>query len=705
MVCCRIRGMAAAAIGSVAGTVFAQSAPTEPPRQWGIDEITVTGRQQSFATGGVTTTTRTPTSILEVPQSVQTLTRTLLEEQDLQTVSDALVNVSGVTPSRTMEMVLQSPLIRGFPVNYYFDGLPTYALPSAAADPATLINVARVDVAKGPTSTLYGGGTGAPLSGLLNIVSLDPEAERSAGLDIRAGSFGTTGLQGDVNVPFGDSGIRFRLNGMYEEADSFIHVVDSERYALFPTLTWDASEDTRLTVRAQTTKLEQREYSGLPAELTIAPALVIDRNAFGGAEDAPRTVVDNDMLTLSLDHRFASDWQGSFAVRRYQGHFEEYSTYPLLQVAATAYAFGSGQVPSDVRKTFATAAFSRSFGSDRIEHRLLLGADYDSTDYFGGMGLDFAWGLIDYAAPATNAPFGAIPALSDLQNDELSTVAAFVQDQIGIGDRFDLTLGVRFTQLDVRSVYTSFGVPYADTDESYDEWTPRVGATYALTDSVSLFGGYARGFQGVVAAFGLPDPKPEESAAYEAGVKFFAPARGFSGTVALFDVTRQNVTTADPVNFGFSIQAGEQQARGLELDLIYEPSPAWSMLVSYADTDAKVTRDNTIPVGDKLRRVPERTGRVAVRYRFQNEAVRGLEIGGGVTSVSSRELTLPNTVAVDGLELVDAQLSYERARIGVALSIVNLLDEDGFEPYQYFGGAFVIPTTPRSAFLTLRVKL
>lgn len=667
-----------------------------------LDEIVVQGERGSLHAPSTATGTRTSTPIEKVPQSIQTLTRTLLEEQELQTISDALVNVSGVVPTRTMETVLQSPLIRGFPVNYYFDGMPTYGLPTAVADPATLVNVERIDVAKGPSSTLYGGGTGAPLSGLLNIVSRDPLPTLGGSLSLRAGNFNTLSTDADINLPSADGNVALRVTGMYESADSYLDVVESRRYALFPTLAWNLSPDTRVMLRGQFNRLQQREYSGLPAELTIAPALVIDRNTFAGAEDAPLTEVENTMLTATVDHRFASGSLLSVSVRRYESTFNEYATFPLMQLAGTLYAFGSGMMPSDVEKTFATATLETTFEGGSMDHRFLFGVDYDRTDYMGGMGLNLAWGLIDYADRASNAPFGTVPVVTDLQNDRLRTAALFVQDQISLGEKWDITAGIRWTQLEVRSTYTSSGFPFSDTDTRHTRFTPRLGVTYALSDGFSLFAGQARGFQGVVAAIGVADPDPETSTSNEVGIKLNEPIKGLTGTLSLYDIKRQNMVTADILRPGFSIQTGEQRARGFETDLVYEPTDALSLLFNYAYTDAEVTRDNVLPVGDRLRRVPKHSGRLAARYRFLEGGLRGFEIGGGVTSMSSRELTLPNTVSVGGQALWDAQLSYALPKVTFSLSIANLLDREGFEPYQYFGGAFVIPTMPRSAFLTVR---
>ncbi|MBK8273451.1 MAG: TonB-dependent receptor plug domain-containing protein [Sphingomonadales bacterium] len=182
------------------------------------------------------TATRTPTPVEKVPQSIQSLTRKLIEDQDLQNLTDALVNVSGVAPTSQAQAVLQPTLVRGFKVNYFIDGIPTYQLPEGAADPATLILSSALEVAKGPSATLYGGGAGAPLSGLINLVSRDPStAGISGSAGLRAGSLNTWGSDADINLPLGDAAA-IRISGMAESADSYVDFVKMDRLAIFPSL-------------------------------------------------------------------------------------------------------------------------------------------------------------------------------------------------------------------------------------------------------------------------------------------------------------------------------------------------------------------------------------------------------------------------------------------------------------------------------------
>ncbi|MBK8545112.1 MAG: TonB-dependent receptor plug domain-containing protein, partial [Caulobacteraceae bacterium] len=329
----KVRLLLTAALCLAPSLAMAQEA--EQRDSWANEPIVVVGQRPSLAAPNASTATRTDTPVEEIPQSIQTLTRKLIEEQDQQTLKGALVNVPGVTPTSTVQTVLMPTLIRGFVVNYSYDGIPTYQLPAGVGDAATLINVERIEVAKGPTSTLYGGGSGAPLSGLINVVSRDPGTGFGGSIGLRAGSFNTLGFDADLNIPLGEN-VAFRINGMAEQADSFIDFIDSERYAIFPTLAWELSPDTRLVIRGRFNHLEQQEYAGVPYE-TIAS---FDRNQYAGASDAPPTEIENQQISAFLSHSFSENLEANVAVSRYEGSYEEWASFPYGQIAGTTYNFG-----------------------------------------------------------------------------------------------------------------------------------------------------------------------------------------------------------------------------------------------------------------------------------------------------------------------------------------------------------------------------
>ena len=221
---------------------------------------------------------------------------------------------------------------------------------------------------------------------------------------------------------------------------------------------------------------------------------------------------------------------------------------------------------------------------------------------------------------------------------------------------------------------------------------------------VALYVGYATAFRAPFGFVGLAPPKPETSTNYEGGVKLALKGIGLSGTIAAFDQTHENIATPIPNNLFYSQQTGQQRARGVEADFIWEPTPAISLLANYAYTEAEVTKDNAIPVGDVLPRVPKNSGRIAARYRILNGAAKGLSFGAGVTAFSARQDTLPNAVWVPGYAMVDAQAAYDFGRFTIAVSAVNLGGSKAYDTYEYFGFPVVIPVQPRSAYVTLKTR-
>ena len=162
------------------------------------------------------------------------LTRTLIDEQDLTTLADALRNISGVVPAQPSEAVLINPIVRGFESEVYLDGLPLYG-DTATSDPSSLVGVERIEVAKGPSSQLFGGGTGAPVGGLINVVSAGPDLKAAYRVSFRTGSFSTLQPSVDINQPLGAK-VALRIAGEYLKADDAIDSVTNRRITLVPSL-------------------------------------------------------------------------------------------------------------------------------------------------------------------------------------------------------------------------------------------------------------------------------------------------------------------------------------------------------------------------------------------------------------------------------------------------------------------------------------
>ena len=683
------------------------SPPPTPPATTQFPKMTVNDTAEGgYAVSDTAAATKTDTPLIDIPQSVQIISHTQIEEQDVRKLADALVNVSGVVPTKPEELLFTPPIVRGFPAEVYVDGLPIFGGNQQAFDPTSLVGVEQIEVLKGPTATLSGGGLGTPLGGIINIESEHPGDKPGAIVALRAGSFGTWDPYTDVNVPLAQ-GISARIAAEYQSNGSWIDQVKGNRWSVQPSIAFQIGPSTDLLLQGQVNNRSQLEYSGLPAAQALAGQ--IDRNAFPGSPiGQPQTTDDNRMVTATLHHAFTDLLKLTVTGRYYDSSINENGSFVDSQLFAadpstpTVYPVIPIALITDAKEGTFDANLLAKVDMLGGAHEILTGVDFDRTSFWSGMGLGVnanTVGTIDLAHPVYNLVFASQTPVNFIEDDHYETLAAYLQDQATYG-RLHLTAALRFTELKFDEA-SNYGVA---NDASYHHVSPRVGATFDITSGVALYAGYATAFRGAFAFVGLLPPKPETSTNIEGGIKLALPSVGLSGTIAAFDQTHNNVATADPANPGFSVQTGQQQAKGAEADVTWEPTAAFSLIANYAYTDARVSEDSNTPseAGDTLPRVPRSSGRLAARYRVLNGAAKGLSFGAGITAFGSRQLTLPNSGTVPGYATVDAQASYDISRFTIGVAIVNLAGSRAFEPYEYFGFPVVMPTQPRSAFVTLK---
>jgi iron complex outermembrane recepter protein len=686
---------------ALAVTAPAQAETADESTGWTPFEIVVTAYKDDGYKVTDAASLRTPVPILETPQSVQVLTRTLIEEQNLTTLSEALRNISGVVPAQPSEAVLIKPIVRGFSSEIYVDGLPQYG-DASTYDPSSLVGVERIEVAKGPTSQLFGGGTGAPVGGLINVITASPEQQARYSAAFRTGSFSTIQPSVDINQPLG-SNVAARVSAEYVDADDAIDAVTNKRITVVPSLRI-GFDDTSLVLRVNYNRIEQLEYAGLPFAMIGYPG--VDPFRFSGAKDAPHTTIENVVLTGVFTHRLSDSLTAQLRVRSYNNTVNENGSFPFFAFyppTGSIYPIVTARMPgTKIREMTFDGSLTGTFSTGPIEHVLIAGAQYDNVDYRGTMGFNLVpTGLLDYADPASDVPFGPTDFPYDSYSNTYRTIGLYLQDQVTIADRIHVLAGLRYTRLESTEGFNNVFSP----KHHFSRVDPRVGITFDVADGVSLFGGYATGSrQSIFFNPSVTPTTPETSESWEAGLKFALRKAGLSGTIAAFHQTRNHVPLTDPFGVLGTRQIGQQRSKGIEADVIWEPAKSFSLLASYAYTRAQVTKDDlTGNVGQYLSRVPEHSGRIAARYRFLDGALRGFGLGAGMTAASGAYTTLPNTDKTSGYAVFDAQASYETGPFKVSATVTNMTDKLYFQPYLYLNQSVVRPGTPRSAFVTLSV--
>ena len=448
------------------GKLSGQSVPATPtpPPLATTDRIVITGDAvddtppvEGYRAVTSVTATKTDTPLQDVPQSVQVVTRQVLDAQGDITVTDATRNVSGVVGIQSDRDINNAQfLVRGFPADTYLDGVRQYE-PYPTLD--SLVNIERVEVLKGPSAVLYTGAVGAPLGGSINLVSKSPLPTAFAEVGLRGGSFNTAEAFIDVNQPLdpADKGrVLFRVTGDAYRADDEVDFVSSERWSIFPTLTLRTEDGrTEFTLRGRYSYRRELDYSGLPITGTVLPApYAIPRDRFTGTLDQPDTTSSTFQLTGTLTQRLNDVFTFNLLAGYIATNLNQYSgfLYPVTSIApgSSVFDFATVYLPSDDAEVTVSPSVTAHFHTGpHVEHTVLAGFDYDRTTEREDATFDFGAGTFDVLHPVyPHFTLGNVaPTL--LGDNVYETYAGYLQEQATVFDRLHLLGSVRFTQLDV----------------------------------------------------------------------------------------------------------------------------------------------------------------------------------------------------------------------------------------------------------------
>jgi len=673
---------------------------------------TTAGAVQGYRALSASSSTKTDTAIERLPQSVQVVPQEVIRDQSVLSVEEAARNVSNTQGTHRLQTpAYESSVIRGFRAEQWLDGMVVYY---NAGDRDTLANIERIEVLKGPSAILYGGGEGAPVGGAINVISKLPTEKASGEVGLKFGSHNFVQPYFDVNQPISKDGtVLFRMTGEYTSANSQIDVLETERYSLNPTLTLTNKTDTKLTIQGRLTSWAQQEYQGLPATGTVAGGFQINRDLFIGPSDIPDSYSKTQGVTVTLDHRFNAYVDASIKARWSKSKFAEYAqsivgadsfaaNTPFF--APSTWALTNVYLYQEQDEVSVNPNVRVKFDQGPTKNTLLFGADYSRVSDKGVMTADFflgGAGLVDLTAPSFSTPYvqvGESPFTTFFKPANIyETKGVYAQLQSSVAEKLHILAGVRLANVTIDALDPSLGVD-ATTDKT--KVLPRIGAVYDVARGFSVYASYSEGLKANPFAIYNSAPEPEESTQKEAGIKFNL-GNGLSGTAAIFEIERSKV----PVTIGLgSDPIGEERSRGFETDVIWQPNANWQLIGSYGYVDAKLVKATpTTPAGVSLVGVPQHSGRLWVNYKFDPDILKGWSVGAGVYAASAAPIDLANTYDSDAYFTIDAKIAYESQHYLASLTVKNLSGEKYFTPYSYFGGR-VAPGDDRALYGTIAYR-
>lgn len=649
--------------------------------------------------------TKTDTPLDEVPQAVSVIPATVLDDLRSPRIEKALDYAGGVARQNDFGgLTMYEYSIRGLTTSeFYKDG---FSVNRGFMNPQDLSNVERIDVLKGPASSLYGRGDPG---GTINIVSKRPQNDRFARLDLSAGRWDRYRSSLDVNTLLDDEGtMLYRMNLAVEDNKSFRDYRSSERQFFAPAFSWELSPQTRLLVQAEVIRSSQVFDRGVVAPNDHLGS--VSRSDFFGEPGDGEIDNNNESLQAEIEHDLNASWTVRLASHYKQGR---------LNGGATEASFLADEARTlnreyryrdfDWQDSITQLELRGLVYTGDIEHNLLIGTEYERYAKDERLMRTRPISTIDIREPVYGQPrplFSVGPGGRSTDRHELVHSRSLnLQDQMRLSEKLFGVIGARYDHYEHRLDNEVTGTR---TEQTHEKITPRIGALYQLTPEVGVFANASQSFKPNT---GAPRPgtgtsfDPEEGVGYEAGFKFDLLDGRLGMTVAAFHLTKENVLTADPADSTYQIAAGEVRSRGIDLQLTGQLTDEVRVIGAYAYVDAEVTKDNTLASGSRLLNVPEHSGSLLGVYEFLDGGLKGLELGGGVNYVGDRS----GNVADSGFELpgyttVDLLARYKATQdLTLGVNLNNAFDRTYYE--RSYSNVWVMPGEPRNLSLSLSLNL
>ncbi|WP_409161485.1 TonB-dependent siderophore receptor [Pectobacterium sp. B2J-2] len=647
-----------------------------------LDSITVVAQrdqaEESFKADRSDTATRSGTSLMETPGSVTVVTSKVLESQQVQSIQDALANVSGVSFDESPQGK-PSLSIRGFSdTSSMVNGVS-----DSSASLTNVFNVERIEVLKGPQAILSGANS---LGGSVNVVTKKPQADALRSVQVQYGTHNDVSVAGDVTGALTeDQRLSYRLIASKADAQkSDAGYNGREDVSLMPQLRWK-DENTDLIVGysygKQHDPLQKYTYAR-NGVIQPVPEMRLgnkkdgfdseQRRAFYQLEQyiTPNVTLISRLQYARTDfdlHVYNSSGLSHTTDSGESWFFPNRSQYETTETSGDHYLRFEGDT-GPVSHKLSVGINHTKYSSKTQEFQNLDGSATQQISIYPPNYFPF---------PEVNAVTQDVFGTTDTTSEQLGT---FAQNLLTYGD-WNLLLNLRRSRYTTTSssTYDFGGMIETFAEGKKKEWvtTPGIGLIYNVTPETSVYASYAEGFTPQFdRRCGGGSLEPQSSRNRELGAKFDLLDSRLSLTTAAFELQQSNVLEYDNLGDCYNTLAG-QMTRGLEFDLQGELTLGWRAVINYTYSRLK---DESNP--DRIfTGTPKHKLSLWTTYEIQREALRGLGFGLGISAFSHANGDRRSAYAftTPGAAQVDMSVFYNRNAWSTTLGVKNVFDKDIYE--------------------------
>lgn len=689
-----------------------------------LKEVVVTANKQPKPVSAL----RSGLKPMDTPQSVQVIGSEIIGQQQAIRLSEVIKNANGVYVGSARGGAQESFFSRGYDMssnNMFKNGFRYNAgsIPEVSS-------LEKVEFLKGGTALLFG--NVAP-GGILNLVTKTPSFKQGGEITIQAGSYSFYKPSIDFYGPLNKS-IAYRFTGSYENSESFRDVVKRERIYINPSLLFNVTDKTQITLQGDFLSDDWTPDFGTG----IIGTKIVDvpRNNFYGALWSNGKTNSASASGL-VNHDFNKNWKLNF-----NSSFQSYdraskSTAQLATVTTNGDWTRPLVQNKNLEQIFADQlSLQGNFNTGSVKHQLFTGVDWENSF---ATAYTYAFTPANYDTinlytfnPATQRNDIPNANATQIVKTDTNRFGIYAQDLISFTTQIKLLAGIRWSWQESQAETNNLtkktiteGAKRLD-----NAFSPKVGLIYQPTKDMSIFASYSNSFTpNTGTTVDLQPIKPSIIDQYEAGIKkdFW---RGILSTnITVYQITNNNLAqTAEfkadgSLNSDTSIKTltGETKSKGIEIDVTARPIEGLNIIAGYSYNDMRYTEtsglNGSFIEGDRVVRTPANTANLSFFYTLQTGILKGVSFGaignyigdrlGGWNDQYNNDLVkYPDgiwhrEIPLEGYTTIDASVGYTWKKFSILCKLSNITNELNYTVHENYS---VNPIAPRQVLASLKYK-
>lgn len=655
----------------------------------------------------------------DAPVSIQPISSRMIQETKPVLLPEIINKVPGVLMTNLNNeqhsMSIRQPMTTAPYFLYLEDGIPVR--PAGVFNHNALIEtdimaVSSIEVVKGPASSLYGS---EAIGGAINFITQRPTLNPTLKVGIQGDNYGY------LRTQFSGGGYYTKKAGVQvagfvsRQRDGWQTYSDYDKTALNLRHDLQFSENTSLTVAGSYVKYST-QTAGSVDSAQFYQRKYISNNSFTFRD------VYSLRVRATVDHKWSDNSSLMATVFYRDNSIGQFPAYNIKKDAGNA-SKAHGQINENSLNSYG-AVIQQSQKFDWLKSKLVAGItiDYSPNEYWANYALIHRDPATGFMGSYTNRP----DSLLTDYNARLLNTAAYMQWQFSPAEKLNVVIGARYDRIDFSydnhlppSAYS--GAP--DEKNGFNNFSPKVGATYEISRYAGVYVNYSRGFSPptinqLYSGVKVPVLKPAFFNNYETGGWLVLLNNKLSIDWAVYQMDGFNeiVSFRFPDNSTEYRNSGRTVHRGVEYGLTYRPDKQWSLrfggtnsIHKYEEYEVKNGQNYN---GNEMPSAPKFIANAEIGYRPQ--WLKGFRIQLEWQRVSSYYIDNENKTqyndktlfGLSGVSVMNLRAGYQYKIIEVFVNLLNVTDE--LYAHNASRGAFgntYTPAAPRLLNMGVQINL